>query len=101
MAEVIDYLRDQNNVLRIANGDFVKGDATNKHQQTLLVTEAGEFKQFPTAGVGLMNFMLGDNTADDLRTAIQKEFEADGMHIIDMTISGTAVQLDAQYNEPD
>ncbi len=100
MAEVIDYIRSAGDLV-IVNGDFAKGDCTGKHQETLLLAEPGDFKQFPTMGVGMMNFLLNNATSDEVRSAIQKEFEADGMSIKSMTINNTDIIVESEYDQED
>ena len=81
MVRAIDYLRDEDNDLIIKDGDFLKGDATLKHQKSLLICEKANFKQFPTIGVAMRNSINDDGNADELEGIIQNEFENDGMKI--------------------
>jgi hypothetical protein len=82
--QVFDYLHDDDD-LRIANGDFVKGESTLQHQSLLTRFNKGELRQFPKTGVGIDNFLL-DDEAGDVFPEIQKQFEADGMVIRDIDI---------------
>lgn len=79
--KVIDYLRDSNGALIIENGDFKKGEATLKHQHTLLVAHKGDFKYSPTQGVGINDFVDDEGGADELKSIIIDEFERDGMKV--------------------
>ena len=95
--EAIDYLRDSGNDLVIENGDFKKGDATLKHQHALLVCEKGSYKQFPTICLGLLNFLLDDDT-DALQQEIQHEFEKDGMQVKVLKINSLSdIEVVAEY----
>jgi hypothetical protein len=47
-----DILLDDNNDLRIENGDFVVGDSTKQHQKLLLMLSKGDTRQFALDGVG-------------------------------------------------
>jgi hypothetical protein len=97
MADVIDILRDTNGYI-VKNGDFVKGDATLKHQRDLLMSEKGEWRQKPSAGVGINKFVLDNSSADDFRGEVQSEFENDGMKISEFNIKGLSdIQIVAAY----
>lgn len=96
--EVVDYLLDENFDLRIANGDFVKGDATLQHQKKLLLAEKGSYKQSPTIGVAIRNEILNDAEPDELESNIQSEFEKDGMTISKLELhSFEDIQIEASY----
>lgn len=99
MAEVIDYLTsDSTGDLVISGGDFAKGDCTLKHQKDLMLAEKGDYKQFPTTGVGLKTHLLNDASEDELRAEIQAEFEADGMRISKIQISSVdSIDIEASY----
>lgn len=87
MAEVYDILLDNSLDLSIKNGDLEVGESTLQHQHLLLITEKGQFKQHPTAGVGARSFLLDDRDKDDLQQEIQKEFEDDGMNVAKLVLN--------------
>ena len=94
----IDYLLNDSGDLIIENGDFKKGDATLKHQKTLLFCEKGSFKQSPMIGVAIVTYLLDDGSGDDLESVIQSEFEKDGMLIKKMVLNSFSdIQVDAIY----
>lgn len=98
MAKAIDYLHDESFDLIIENGDFKKGDATLQHQKMLLLSQKGNYKQFPTVGVGIRDFINEDTTADELQKAIQQEFETDGMTIETLVLkSFKDIEIIASY----
>ena len=75
-----DYLLDGNNDLLVENGDFVMGDSTLQNQNLLLWGAPGAYKQYPTVGVGVFNYLKDDNT-DDMLRAIRQQFTQDGMTV--------------------
>lgn len=68
--------------LLIAGGDLVVAESTRQHQTLLLLTEPGQIDQYPTSGVGIMGWLLDDDSdTNTLRHAIESQFKADGMRI--------------------
>ena len=53
----MDFLLDDQNNLKIENGDFVIADATVQMVKRLLVANQGEFKEEVLTGVGMDNFL--------------------------------------------
>lgn len=88
----IDYLHDTDD-LKVANGDFVKGESTQQHQSLLVRLKKGELRQFPKTGVGIDDFLQDDNPGD-AHVEIQKQCEADGMIVRDLELT-----LNAQTNK--
>lgn len=80
----IDYLHDSDD-LKIADGDFAKGESTMQHQSLLVRLKKGELRQFPKTGVGIEDFLQDDNPGD-VHVEIQKQLEADGMVIRDIQL---------------
>lgn len=97
MAEVFDINLDANFDIGIDNGDFVIKESTRQHQQCLLIAEPGDYKQNPGMGVGAYSFTNDDETIENLKKAIQKTFEEDGMSISRLKIS-TQGDIDVTAN---
>jgi hypothetical protein len=92
-----DYLLDAvTNDLQIVNGDFVIGDATLQNQKQLLFASPGAYKQYPTVGVDIMNFLKDENSSDLLR-AIRQQFINDGMTVNNLAYSNGQVNVNAVY----
>jgi hypothetical protein len=87
-----DILLDDNNDLRIENGDFVVGDSTKQHQKLLLMLSKGDTRQFALDGVGVVDF-IEDEGATDLMREIRKQYVRDGM-----TVKKLSVGSDGQIN---
>jgi hypothetical protein len=98
MAEVFDILLEPDFDLMISDGDFVVGESTKQHQLCLLTAEPGNYKQSPTLGVGAFSFINDDETLQNLKAAIQKTFEADGMIIDHLSITADGnIDVEANY----
>ena len=92
-----DYLLDPvTNDLQIVNGDFVIGDATIQNQKLLLFAAPGAYKQYPTVGVDIMNFLKDDNQADMMRS-IRQQFTQDGMNVQQLNMVNGKLQIVAPY----
>ena len=91
-----DILIDSTGDLLIKNGDFVIGRSDDIHKEVLLVTDKGSFKEDPTIGVGLAQFLEGENS-DDLLSEIRKQFTADGITIDKISNSNGKFPLDGHY----
>ena len=93
-----DILLDENFDLLFKDGDLVIGESTRQHQQLLLLTQKGENREFPTTGVGLKNWTLDENPGD-LNGEIKKEFEKDGMKVLQVktTSNLSNMHLEAVY----
>jgi len=82
--------------LQIKNGDFVVGESTRQHQNLLLLADKGEFKQFPTIGVGILRY-LEDYNGDNLAREIRTEFNRDGMTVREIKFTGSKIDITATY----
>lgn len=91
-----DFLLDESFDLKFENGDLVIGESTQQHQQLLLLAGKGEFREFPTRGVGIMGWLL-DDQAGNLNGAIKREFEADGMTVESVNTRNGQINIEAAY----
>lgn len=96
--EAIDYLRDENGDLIIVNGDFAKGDATRKHQRSLIINHPGSFTQFPGVGVGIRRLLLNEMSPAEAKLLIIEALELDGQTIDKLKINEDfTIDLEAGY----
>lgn len=95
-----DILLDDDFDLKIVNGDFATGEATTQHQQILLLANKGEIRQFPAFGIGIMEWLLDDQSGN-LNGAIKREFEADGMKVESVNVRNGKINVKANYAESD
>jgi len=92
-----DIRIDQQFDLVFEDGDFALGDSTEQNQMLILLSVPGEFKQFPTIGVGLEDY-LNDERPGNLMESIRKNFLLDGMHLKRFTITEKGeLDIDAAY----
>lgn len=82
--------------LDIANGDFVTGNATSEHQELLIYTVKGDWKENPTIAVGAAGY-LKDEDVNGLLGEIKKEFERDGMNVKSVDYTDEKITVDAAY----
>jgi hypothetical protein len=98
----VDLLLDENFEILIEDGDFVPGESTRQHQTLLLYAEKGEIREFPTRGVGVRSWLL-DERPGDLNAQIKREYEADGMTVLQVksaarTLDGVNLTIEAVYD---
>lgn len=82
--------------LQVVNGDLVTGDCLKQAQQLLLGTNKGEWKQNPTMGVGVVNY-LETASMSELSREIREQFTKDGMKVSSVNISGTTLNVEAEW----
>ncbi len=98
MVEVFDIVLQDDFDLAVNNGDFETGESTLRHHQCLLLAEPGNLKMTPAMGVGVRSFMNDDTEAEELKKAIQMNFEADGMTIQKLEVTGRDnINIEATY----
>lgn len=94
---MIDIGLDATEDLEIATGDFVVVESTAQHQRQLILNNKGDFKQNPTIGVGVLNYMDDENFQQLIR-AISVEFARDGMDVKRVSLAKDGViKSDAYY----
>jgi sulfopyruvate decarboxylase TPP-binding subunit len=88
-------------VRRDAMGKIISGltigNVVHQTQALLLLAHKGEFKEHPTAGVGI-NDVVGDNDFNLWKREITAQLEADGQRITRLSIDEKGLILDANYN---
>ena len=82
--------------MKVADGDLVTEENLKQAQQLLLVTNKGEWKQHPTAGVGVANYPE-TASAGELSREIREQFSRDGMKVSSVKISGTTLEVEATW----
>jgi hypothetical protein len=93
-----DFLLDSDLDILFAKGDFATGESTIQNQQLLLINDKGDFKENPTACVGIELWLKDDVEVMGMQAEIKKEFERDGMNVknIEITPEGQ-LSIDANY----
>lgn len=83
-------------VLQIDNGDLMVDDSDLQNQELLLLCAKGEFKQHPSVGVGVMNYLENDNPTE-LLEEIRRQFRGDGMKVHSIDFINKKLAVDANY----
>lgn len=91
-----DLLLDENFDLVFENGDLVIGESSEQHQNLLLLTKKGDWKENPTIGVGI-NGVLKDDPESDITSIIRTEFQKDGMKVNGIFLTENEIRIDANY----
>ncbi|RYZ21645.1 MAG: oxidase [Chitinophagaceae bacterium] len=91
-----DILLNSNKELDMLNGDFVIGESTGQHQDLLVMTNKGEWKESPLIPVGAIGYLKDDNAAG-LLAEIKTQFEKDGMTVRSIAMNGDNINTDAHY----
>ena len=82
---------------REGNMSFI-GDASKTHQEDILIMHKGWNKFYPHNGVGILDYISDDSSAESLKSSITHEFERDGMQVKEMMLDSTGkVIIDASY----
>lgn len=81
-----DFLLESDGEIQVANDDLVIDTSDQQQQQRLLLTEKGNVKQFPDAGVGALKF-LEDEDEGGLLREIGLQFSADGMNVKELKVA--------------
>jgi|SRR5690606_26502830 len=84
--------------VKVENGDFVVGDATEQNQGILLVCNKNDVKAHPTICVGARSYM-DDEGPENLIRSIRKEYVKDGMTVnrLSMNTATGRIEIDAPY----
>lgn len=91
-----DFLLDTDKDIKTSGGDLVIGRSDEQHQELLLITNKGEWKEKPTMAVGLHGF-LKDDDANGALAEIKSEFERDGMEVNFVGFEKDKIKIDAHY----
>lgn len=94
---MIDILLNSNKDPKIMNGDFAYGESTRQHQELILISEKGEWRENPLTGVGIRTELQNETTGSELLTAIKREFEKDGMTVLQIKAKGGNITTEAIY----
>ena len=79
----------------IVNGDFAADENLKQAQMLLLHTNKGEWKEHPTMGVGIPNYIETYNM-HELSREIREQYSQDGMKVSSVHISGTTLNVEAE-----
>lgn len=90
-----DILITNEGDLNIENGDFVVDNSTLQHQALILLANPGEFKETPSMGVGIENYIL-DSDMSGCEFEAQMQFSIDGMKVKNLNFKNDII-IEADY----
>lgn len=88
---------EANKEIQILAGDLVLGESTRQHQELILISEKGEWRESPLTGVAIRTELQNETTGAELLTRIKKEFERDGMSVLQIKAKGQSITTEAIY----
>ena len=77
-----------NDDIQIKDGDLVVGDSDGQNIEFILSAKPGQFYQFPTLGVGVVDEIKGTISPQALRIKIRSNLEADNYRVNRIDING-------------
>ncbi len=87
-----DILLDENAELIIENGDFKVGPSDKQSIQSILNAFPGWWKQFPTMGVGMMQYLNSKDKQQEIERNIRLQLQADAFTVDNIIIQGTTLE---------
>lgn len=79
-------LDDDGDIAVSADGDFKVGESDDQHIELLINTYPGNWKEFPTAGVGIRDYILSAGKTNILKRSINVQLAADGYRNINVAL---------------
>lgn len=79
-----DILLDENDDVRIENGDFVIGDSLDQEVGLILRMNKGELKEDPIVGCDLIRLINSNITESELKQIIKLQLARDGKNYDDL-----------------
>lgn len=72
-----DILLDQNGELQQDGNDVLMGDASNNYIEAIVVSDKGNFIEFPLLGVGIYKYVNSDSSQAKIVKEIKKQLKYD------------------------
>lgn len=91
-----DIKLDENQDLKIKNGDFIISDSTDQNVELLFLSTPGDWKEHIETGVAIER-AIHRNTDRFLDRTIRVQLEADGYSISKLEIKNTAISIEGSY----
>ena len=74
--------------IEIKDGDLVVNDSDSQNIEFIITTKPGQFYQFPTLGVGIVDEIKGSISKQDLKIKIKNNLEADNYRVNRIDVKG-------------
>ena len=89
-----------NEVASINNGDWIVRESEQVHIEDILLTNKGEYKQFPLIGVGALNFLNSTIGVDTIKKRVSVQLEYDNFVVDNISLlRDGSLQIIANQNE--
>jgi len=79
------------NDLLIKSGDFVVSDSDQQETSLIINTFVGNWFEHPLCGVGIINYLAGNESPIFIEQQIKQQMETDGFIIESIDIKGTTI----------
>lgn len=95
---MLDYKQTEDGDLDFSSGDLEITESTYQHQRDLLLSQKGHIRDYPSHGVGAVNF-LSDHDPESFLRATRREFGRDGMKVKSLKLDSKTgdLKIDAPY----
>lgn len=81
-------------------GDWIVLESEQQHIEDIIVSNKGEFRQFPLLGVGGLNFLNSTLSIDDIRKRISRQLEYDNFNVENISLlRDGSIRVVARQNE--
>ena len=74
------------------NGDFVISESSQQETNLILNVNAGNFFQYPTCGVGLIQYLASNVSALKLESVISQQLQQDGFTVQSIDVNNSNLQ---------
>ena len=81
-----DFLLGEDEDILIQNGDLVIGPSDNQHIEDIITSFAGDFKQFPQLGFGIMQYLKSENGKAAINE-IKNQLTGDGYQLANVNVT--------------
>lgn len=94
-----DFQLDTSLHVQVTDGDLAIGVSNEQQMELLLLTQKGAWKEKPTLGVGIENYLL-DNDIDGMLREVRGQWESDGvvLHALSYDEQLNKLEFDGNYN---
>lgn len=76
-----DLITDADGDLIFINGDIKINESDTQHVEHILITDKGQFRQFPLIGVGVARYYHGSVNKQELKQSVKLQLESDGYNV--------------------
>ena len=75
------------------DGDIIVGESDAQHIEHILIANTGQFYQFPTLGVGVIDNIKGTINQQSFKQRIKRNLELDNYRVKDLKITKELEEL--------